>query len=174
MLPSKGEKINMQRSIKLENSNCVWKLDCPYCAWVFGYVIDLTDTNFTSDATFLVDGEERAPDHFPKELAGHIFAELHVTDQKCKRCGSLCLREDEISIWLSKHGMPSTIDLDFIENKLDVAGPEGSIAMIHSDRIFDYQFQEWGVDPYPSQYVFIRNENEFLKMLSASIQNEPL
>ena len=174
MMPSKGDKINMRHSVRLESSKCVWRLDCPYCSWVFGYVIDLSGISIADDTIFIVDDEERTPDHFPKRLAGHVFAELHVTDQECKRCGSLCLREDEISKWLSKHGMPSTIDLDFIENKLDVADPEGSIAMIHSDRIFDYQFQEWGVDPYPSQYVFIRNENEFLKMLSASIQNEPL
>jgi hypothetical protein len=169
MRPSKGEKINTRHSVRLEGSKCVWKLDCPYCGWVFGYVIDFTGVIIDENMIFIANGDERKPDHFPKILAGHVFAELHVTDRECKRCGSLCLREDEISKWLSKHGVLSPIDLDYIENRLDTVDPNGLIAVIHSDRIYDYQFQEWGVDPYPSQYVFIRNENEFLKMLSASI-----
>ncbi len=72
--------------------------------------------------------------------------------------------EDDLDDWLISNGV-SLFDFDELESLLPEIDPGGRIAIVCSDRVFDQQFEEWGVDGMPARYLSVRDEDHFRTML---------
>ena len=64
-----------------------------------------------------------------------------------------------------------TLELDTVEEILIEHDPEGTAGQVHSDRVYDVQFQEWGTDGMPCRYLFVRNEKRFFTMLKRFVRS---
>lgn len=156
--------------VRFEDAKCVWKLDCPYCGWLFGFCLDLTGWHLAEGAIFLVNRRRRIPTRFPKRESGHTFAYFKVRGRKCKRCRAIIIAEDNLSDWLVSRDI-EPMDYDEIETLLLGADPDGLLAVMCSDRVYDSQFEEWGVNGMPSRYVAVRGSSEAQRKLAALLRS---
>ena len=154
--------------VRFEESACVWKLQCPYCAWMLGFCLDLTDrSDVPNDAMFTIEGRRRMPKRFPKQEGGRVFAYFPVRTRKCMRCGAVSVRDSDLESWFEKRGIPG-VDYEKISKILAVCDPEGVSARTCSDRVFDIQSEEWGVDGMPCEYLFVNNETAMLSLVQST------
>jgi len=152
--------------VKAEDFPCVWKLDCPYCGYLLGLCLDLTHEQISPNAKFIVQKRFRKPDRFPKKEGGRIYAYFQPHTRQCKRCGALCVRDYELESWLAERDISfSFLDFDDFEDYLLSVDPNELNAIIHSDRVYAIQFEEWGINGMPCRYLFIKDEKRFLSML---------
>lgn len=153
--------------VRFEDAKCVWRLNCPYCGWLFGFCLDLTGWHLTEDVIFLVSRRRRVPTRFPRKESGRTFAYFKVRRRVCARCRALLIREDDVSDWLSSIGV-GRIDCNDLEEFLQGTDSCGRAARICSDRVYDTQFEEWGVDGMPARYLSVRDENLLRKKLQGA------
>jgi hypothetical protein len=170
MMSSGDAAAKKKRIVDCEDAKCVWKLECPFCGWPFGFCLDLTDVSVNDDLIFFLNGIKRTPTRFPKRESGHTYAYFKVRSRKCGRCRTIMIPEDNLSDWLVSRGIENK-DFDEIEALLLEADPDGLLAMICSDRVYDAQFEEWGVNGMPSRYVAIRGSSRFQKKLVALLRS---
>jgi hypothetical protein len=154
-----------KRIVRTEESLCVWKLECPYCGWLFGFCLDVTDLAVPANAVFLVDGKVRKPTGFPKYEGDRTYAYFKVRRRKCCKCDALCIREDDFSLWLKDKYFRATVEFEDLVDLLVSVDPSGRCAIASSDRVYDARFQEWGTDDMPTRYLFVRNQKELAKRL---------
>jgi hypothetical protein len=70
----------------------------------------------------------------------------------------------EVNQWLSTRGL-ARWDYEDVIDAIQIMDPTGRCAMASSDRVYDIQFEEWGVDGMPSRYLSIRNERALIRLL---------
>lgn len=154
-----------KRFVNFEDSKCVWKLECPFCGWLFGFCLDLTGQN-TSQATFTANGQRRRPTRYPKVEAGRLFAYFKPRRRICPVCGAKRMHDYEVDEWLRALGI--ALDYDGLSELLLVIDPDGECCIAGSDKVLDLQSEEWGVDGMPSQYLFVRNETALARIIRSS------
>ena len=170
MMSSGDVMARKKRVVNFEDAKCVWRLECPFCGWLFGFCLDVTGESTTDEVAFFVGGAKRTPTRFPKRESGHTFAYFKVRSRKCGRCKAIMIPEDSLGDWLTSKGV-RVVDYDKIEALLSEADLYGRLAMTCSDRVFDAQFEEWGVNGMPSRYVAIRGSSKSQKMLVALLRS---
>jgi hypothetical protein len=148
-----------KRIVNYEDAKCVWRLECPFCGWLFGFCLDLTAENVADEAAFFVDNARRTPTCFPKKESGHTFAYFKVRSRKCARCQALLIREDDFVDWLASYDV-TDIEYEELQVLLQEMDPQGRLARTCSDRVYDVQFEEWGINGMPSHYLAVRNTAE--------------
>lgn len=57
------------------------------------------------------------------------------------------------------------MDIGELQEFLEISDPEREAACVHSDRVFDIQFREWGVDGMACQYLFVKDERRMLSLM---------
>ena len=158
------------RIVNYEEAKCVWRLECPFCGWLFGFCLDMTGENAADKVTFLVGGTRRTPTHFPKRESGRTFAYFKVRNRKCARCRAILIREDDLIGWLESCDVRD-IYLEELETLLLKTDPQRRLARVCSDRVFDVQFEEWGINGMPSQYLAIRDAAESRERLVSMLRS---
>ena len=153
--------------VNYEDAKCVWRLECPFCGWVFGFCLDLTGEILADNISFFVGGARRTPARFPKKESGRTYAYFPVRAKKCPRCRAECIRDCDLELWFTKRGV-SGVDYEKIRETLDLYDPDGVSARTCSDRVFDLQFEEWGVDGMPCEYLFVKNETVMLSLVESA------
>lgn len=156
-----------KRIVNYEEIKCVWRLECPFCGWLFGFCLDLTGEVIVDETAFFVGKARRTPTRFPKRESGRTFAYFPVRTRKCLRCGAGCIRDYELEAWFTKKGVPG-VDYERVSRILAVYDPDGVSARTCSDRVFDIQSEEWGVDGMPCEYLFIKNETVMLSLVESA------
>lgn len=159
-----------KRVVNYEEVRCVWRLQCPFCGWLFGFCLDLTDEAVSNQAAFFVSKVRRMPTRFPKRESGRIFAYFKVRSHKCARCRAILIREDDLVGWLASCGVRS-IEYEEIEILLQEMDPPGLLARTCSDRVYDVQFEEWGINGMPSRYLAMRDVARFREKLVSLLKS---
>lgn len=153
-----------KRIVNYEDAKCVWRLECPFCGWLFGFCLDLTGEDIADEVAFFVGKVRRAPTRFPKMESGRTFAYFKVRSRKCARCKALLIREDDLVDWLASHNV-NDIEYEALQALLQETDPQGRLARTCSDRVYDVQFEEWGINGMPSRYLATRDMKGFSKKL---------
>lgn len=153
-----------KRTIRFEDSKCVWKLECPFCGWLFGLCLDLTDEDLADEVAFLVGGAARIPTRFPKRESDRLFAYFKVQSHVCANCGATLIPEDDFSYWLSSFES-GDVDCEDVLALIQETDPEGRLARVCSDRVYDAQFEEWGINGMPSRYLATQDVQGCLERL---------
>jgi hypothetical protein len=159
-----------KRIVNYEEARCVWRLECPFCGWLFGFCLDLTGEAIADEAAFFVGKVRRTPTRFPKRESGRTFAYFKVRSRKCARCMALLIREDDLIDWLAPYDAKD-IEYDDLQILLQEMDPRGRIARTCSDRVYDVLFEEWGVNGMPSRYVAIRDSSKSRDKLIALLRS---
>ena len=166
MMSSGDVRVRKRRIVDCKGAKFVWRLECPFCGWLFGFCLDLSGMPIENDAVFLLDGIERIPTRFPKRESGHTFAYFKVRRRKCSQCGAIMIPEDDLDDWLMSRGIEPS-NYDEIEDLLLRNDPNGILGKTCSDRVYDAQFEEWGTDGMPSRYLAIRESSSAQRRLMA-------
>jgi len=131
---------------------------------MFGFCLDFTDTLVPLDAIFTVEGEQYIPDRFPKNENGRMFAYFKVKTQECKRCCAKCIPDYDVESLLTSWGIEG-MDYEGLADILMAVDPGGKYAKTCSDRVYDIQFEEWGVDGMPTRYLFVKDRDGLIGLL---------
>lgn len=153
-----------KRIVNYEEAKCVWKLECPFCGWLFGFCLDLTGEAVADEAAFFVGKARRMPTRFPKRESGRTFGYFKVRSRKCARCKAILIREDDLIDWLASCDVRN-IEYEELEALLQEMDPQGRLARTCSDRVYDVQFEEWGINGMPMRYLSVRDTSFFRRTL---------